>query len=278
MTANELLRWAFDPVQLLAFFTLTLAVLTAYSVLQTINLLKIKLGIKEAPKPSVRRMPFTWSTENKALWGSVPVAQERDIMLDHDYDGIKELDNKLPPWWVWGFYLTIAWGIGYLAYYHLATSNARQVDEFKADMAEKSEIKAAYLAANAMSVDENSVVLLTDEAALSAGKNIFADNCASCHAADGGGLVGPNFTDEYWIHGGGIADVFSVVKYGVLDKGMISWQELLNPVQMQQVASYVLSLKGSSPAAPKEPQGTLWSAPEAQEAADTAAAPASATH
>jgi cytochrome c oxidase cbb3-type subunit 3 len=247
-------------------------------VLQTINLLKIKLGIKEAPKPSVRRMPFTWSTENKALWGSVPVAQERDIMLDHDYDGIKELDNKLPPWWVWGFYLTIAWGIGYLAYYHLATSNARQVDEFKADMAEKSEIKAAYLAANAMSVDENSVVLLTDEAALSAGKNIFADNCASCHAADGGGLVGPNFTDEYWIHGGGIADVFSVVKYGVLDKGMISWQELLNPVQMQQVASYVLSLKGSSPAAPKEPQGTLWSAPEAQEAADTAAAPASATH
>ncbi|MEN9939367.1 MAG: hypothetical protein RIR61_174 [Bacteroidota bacterium] len=278
MTANEFLRWAFDPVQLLAFFTLTLAVLTAYSVLQTINLLKIKLGIKEAPKPSVRRMPFTWSTENKALWGSVPVAQERDIMLDHDYDGIKELDNKLPPWWVWGFYLTIAWGIGYLAYFHLATSNARQVDEFKADMAEKSEIKAAYLAANAMSVDENSVVLLTDEAALSAGKNIFADNCASCHAADGGGLVGPNFTDEYWIHGGGITDVFSVVKYGVLDKGMISWQELLNPVQMQQVASYVLSLKGTSPAAPKEPQGTLWSAPEAHEAADTTAAPASATH
>lgn len=270
MTANELLRWAFDPVQLLAFFTLTLAVLTAYSVLQTINLLKIKLGIKEAPKPSVRRMPFTWSTENKALWGSVPVAQERDIMLDHDYDGIKELDNKLPPWWVWGFYVTIAWGIGYLGYFHVM-SGPRQVDEFKTDLAEKAAIKEAYLATNAMSVDENSVTLLTDEAALSAGRKIFIDNCASCHAADGGGLVGPNFTDQYWIHGGGIADVFGVIKYGVLEKGMISWQETLNPVQMQQVASYVLSLQGTAPAAPKEPQGSLWTAPDATPA-DTAAA------
>jgi cytochrome c oxidase cbb3-type subunit 3 len=279
MTANELLRWVFEPVHLLAFFTLMLALFTAYSVLQTINLLKIKLGIKEAPKPSVGRSSwFTWNTENKTLWNSVPVEQERDIMLDHDYDGIKELDNKLPPWWVWGFYFTIAWGIGYLAYYHLATSDARQVDEFKADMAEKAEIKAAYLAANAMSVDENSVVMLTDDAALSAGKKIFTDNCASCHAADGGGLVGPNFTDEYWIHGGGIADVFGVIKYGVLDKGMISWQETLNPMQMQQVASYVLSLQGTTPAAPKEPQGTLWTAPEAQEAADTTAVPAAAAN
>ena len=88
--------------------------------------------------------------------------------------------------------------------------------------------------------------------------------------------VGPNFTDEYWIHGGGIADVFTVIKYGVLEKGMISWQETLNPLQMQQVASYVLSLKGTTPAAPKEPQGSLWTAPDAAPA-DTAATVATPT-
>ncbi|MFM6999284.1 MAG: cbb3-type cytochrome c oxidase N-terminal domain-containing protein [Bacteroidota bacterium] len=271
MTAIEFTRWVFEPVHVLALLTLLLSLFTAYSVLQTINLLKIKLGIKEAPKPaSARRFWFNWNTENKALWASVPVEQERDIMLDHDYDGIKELDNKLPPWWVWGFYVTIAWGIGYLGYFHVM-SGPRQVDEFKTELAEKAAIKEAYLATNAMSVDENSVTLLTDEAALSAGRKIFIDNCASCHAADGGGLVGPNFTDQYWIHGGGIADVFGVIKYGVLEKGMISWQETLNPVQMQQVASYVLSLQGTAPAAPKEPQGNLWTAPDATPA-DTAAA------
>jgi cytochrome c oxidase cbb3-type subunit 3 len=272
MTANELLRWVFDPVHLLAILTLLLAALTAYSVLQTINLLKIKLGIKEASKPSAApKSWFNWNTENEVLWASVPVEQERDIMLDHDYDGIKELDNKLPPWWVWGFYLTIAWGIGYLIYFQVM-SGPRQVDEFNADMAEKAAIKAEYLATNAMTVDENSVTLLTDETALGAGKKIFMDNCASCHAADGGGLVGPNFTDEYWIQGGGIAEVFGVIKYGVLEKGMISWQESLNPLQMQQVASYVLSLQGTTPAAPKEPQGSLWTAPEAPTADTTAKA------
>lgn len=271
MTANELLRWVFEPINLLAILTLLLAALTAYSVLQTINLLKVKLGLKEAPQPAAKRTSwFNWNTENKALWASVPIEKERDIMLDHDYDGIKELDNKLPPWWVWGFYFTIAWGIGYLVYFQVM-SGPRQIDEFKSDLAEKAEIKASFLAANAMTVDENSVTLLTDETALGAGKKIFADNCASCHAADGGGLVGPNFTDEYWIHGGGIADVFGVIKYGVLEKGMISWQETLNPQQMQQVASYVLSLQGTTPAAPKEPQGSLWTAPNAAPTDTTAA-------
>lgn len=276
MTAIEFTRWVFEPVHVFALLTLVLSLFTAYSVLQTINLLKIKLGLKEAPKPSTaRRSWFNWNTENKALWASVPIEQERDIMLDHDYDGIKELDNKLPPWWVWGFYFTIAWGIGYLGYYHVM-SGPRQMDEFKSDLAEKAAIKETFLAANAMTVDENSVTLLTDEAALGAGKKIFTDHCASCHAADGGGLVGPNFTDEYWIHGGGISDVFTVIKYGVLEKGMISWQETLNPLQMQQVASYVLSLKGTTPAAPKEPQGSLWTAPDAAPA-DTAATAASPT-
>ncbi len=269
MTANELLRWVFEPVHLFAIITLLLALFTAYSVMQTINLLKIKLGINEAPKPEASSSWFSWSPENKTLWASVPVESERDIMLDHDYDGIKELDNKLPPWWVWGFYFTIAWGFGYLVYFHVM-SGPRQVDEFKTEMAQKAAVKEAYLAANAMSIDENSVTLLTDEAALAAGKKIFTENCASCHANDGGGLVGPNFTDAYWIHGGGIGDVFGVIKYGVLDKGMIPWQETLNPLQMQHVASYVLSLQGTTPAAPKEPQGTLWSP------SDTAAAAAPA--
>lgn len=264
MTANELLRWAFEPLHLLALFTLLLALFTAYSVLQTITLLKIKLGIQEAPKPERKSSWLNWNVQNKVLWDAVPMEQERDILLDHDYDGIKELDNKLPPWWVWGFYLTIVWGLGYLMYFHIM-SGPRQVDEFKTDLAAKSALKEAFLASSAALVDERNVTYLDDASALGAGKKIYLDNCAACHAADGGGLVGPNFTDAYWIHGGGIGDIFGVIKYGVLEKGMISWQEALTPLQMQQVASYVMSLQGSTPAAPKAPQGSLWT-PEAAEA------------
>jgi cytochrome c oxidase cbb3-type subunit 3 len=114
------------------------------------------------------------------------------------------------------------------------------------------------LASEANNVDENSVVALDDASALADGKKTFDANCASCHLADGGGSVGPNLTDAYWIHGGGIKNVFTTIKYGVLDKGMISWQETLSPVQMQNVASYILTLQGTTPATPKAPQGTLY--------------------
>ncbi len=115
-------------------------------------------------------------------------------------------------------------------------------------------------------VDENSVTLLTDAGALAEGGELFVTYCQACHMAHGGGSatsVGPNLTDEYWIHGGGITEVFTTIKYGVPQKGMIAWQSQLNPPQMQKVSSFILSLQGSDPEGAKEPQGDLWGDAEA---------------
>jgi cytochrome c oxidase cbb3-type subunit 3 len=141
---------------------------------------------------------------------------------------------------------------------HVTSDKLNTAAEFEKEMATaKSEVDA-YLATSASAVDENTVVALTDGPALDAGAKIFATNCAACHLADGGGSVGPNLTDEYWIHGGGITNVFTTVKYGVPAKGMIAWKDQLSPVQIQQVASYILTLKGTTPATPKAPEGDLW--------------------
>lgn len=197
----------------------------------------------------------------------VPIEKEKDIMLDHDYDGIKELDNSLPPWWKYGFYLTIIIGVIYLYYYHGGGNGLSSEQEFIAAVQKGEEDKAAYLAKTAGNIDENNVKL-ADASGIEEGKTLYAKNCAACHANDGGGLVGPNFTDEYWIHGGGLQDVFKSIKYGWQDKGMKSWKDDFSPKQIQSLASYILSLKGTKPANPKEKQGELY-----VEAATTAAAP-----
>ncbi len=201
-----------------------------------------------------------------ALTDAVPVEQEHEIMLDHEYDGIRELDNNLPPWWVWMFYTTIIWSFVYLVYYHVLPYGLSQSEEYVAEVEQAEADKAAFLAMAKDRVDENTVEILTGESDLAAGKAIYVANCQQCHAADGGGGVGPNFTDEYWLHGGGIKNIFSTVKYGVPAKGMIAWESQLRPVQMAQVASYILTLQGTTPAEPKEPQGEIWVAPEVETA------------
>lgn len=192
------------------------------------------------------------------LQDSKPIEEEGEIELDHDYDGIKELDNNLPPWWLYGFYLSIIFAVVYLARYHVFQSAPLQIEEYEMAMAEGEKQKAEYLLTAADLVDESSVVLLTDASKIQEGATIFAANCVACHAADGGGTVGPNLTDEYWLHGGSVKDIFTTIKYGVPDKGMISWESLLGPAKMQAVASYILSLQGTTPAAPKEPQGEKY--------------------
>jgi cytochrome c oxidase cbb3-type subunit 3 len=200
-----------------------------------------------------------------------PMKEEAKIDLGHNYDGIRELDNRLPPWWLYGFYVTIVFAGIYLWRYHVSHAAPLSGEEYAIAMAKAEAEKEAYLKKSANNVDENTVVLLTDASALAAGKNVFATNCVACHLADGGGSVGPNLTDDYWLHGGDVKDIFKTVKYGVPEKGMRSWKEDLSPVQIAQVTSYIKSLKGTKPANPKEPQGTLYqeSAPEGA-AADSA--------
>ncbi|MGE0562610.1 MAG: cbb3-type cytochrome c oxidase N-terminal domain-containing protein [Flavobacteriales bacterium] len=178
-----------------------------------------------------------------------------DNALDHNYDGIIELDNSLPPWWVYMFYGTIIFAITYCIYF-FAYDGFSQEKELAREMdAAKTQI-AKFQEENGPGIDENTATLLIDATALDAGKAIYEKNCVACHAANGGGGVGPNFTDEYWLHGNTINDLFKVVKYGVPEKGMIPWESQLTPEQIQQVTSFILKeFSGKNVEGGKDPQG-----------------------
>lgn len=210
-----------------------------------------------------------WDRFNKLR----PVSQEAELDLGHEYDGIRELNNRLPPWWLYGFYLTIIIAIVYLWRFHVSHTGPSSREEFERSVARAELRVQEYLKKKGESVDENTVKLLSSPEDLAAGKAIFTDpaKCPACHMADGGGnAVGPNLTDDYWIYGGSIQNIFKTIKYGT-SKGMRSWKDDLSAKQMAQVASYVKSLKGSKPANPKEPQGELYQEAPAAPAADTAA-------
>ncbi|WP_298317387.1 cbb3-type cytochrome c oxidase N-terminal domain-containing protein [uncultured Aquimarina sp.] len=197
------------------------------------------------------------------LLDSKPVEEEGEIILDHNYDGIKELDNNLPPWWVYGFYSTILFGVIYLARFHVF-NDYTQTEEYETEVAEALVAIEAYKKTAKDLVDVNTVVLLTEASDISAGKAIFATNCVACHKADGGGGIGPNLTDPNWILGGGIKNVFQTISEGGRDgKGMVAWKQTLKPAEMAQVASYVITLGGTTPVEPKEAQGEIWIDPEA---------------
>jgi cytochrome c oxidase cbb3-type subunit III len=177
------------------------------------------------------------------------------LLSGHEYDGIKELDNKLPKWWLWLFYITIIFAVVVFVRLHVIKTADMQDDLYK------KEVEAAIIKYKAVrpanTIDATNVTLLTDAAALDAGKAIFEKSCMVCHLAQAQGLVGPNLTDDYWIHGCKIGDLFNLITIGVPEKGMISWKDQLTGQQIQQVSSYIISLKGSNPPNPKAPQGEL---------------------
>ncbi len=187
-----------------------------------------------------------------------PVQEEANIDLGHDYDGIRELDNRLPPWWLYGFYICIIFAGIYLWRYHVTHTAPSSLEELAAVMKKAEADKENYLKKAANNVNENTVTYLSDATALEAGKKIFVTACAACHAADGGGLVGPNLVDEYWLHGGTVSAIFKSIKYGWPEKGMKSWKDDYSPAQIAQLASYIKSLKGTKPATAKEPQGEIY--------------------
>ncbi|WP_299781762.1 cbb3-type cytochrome c oxidase N-terminal domain-containing protein [uncultured Formosa sp.] len=190
--------------------------------------------------------------------GQKPIAQESEIILDHNYDGIRELDNQLPPWWKYAFYISIVFAIVYMLKYEVFNGDS-QIDEYQTELADAKIAIEEYKRTAKDLVDANTVTLLTDASDLNAGKATFQSNCVACHMADGGGGIGPNLTDDHWILGGGIKNVFHTISEGGRDgKGMIAWKQSLKPAQIAQVASYVLSLQGTTPAKPKEAEGDIW--------------------
>ena len=202
-----------------------------------------------------------WKKFLRSMTKAHELDKEEEILIeDHEYDGIKELDNVLPPWWKYGFYITIFVGVFYYIQVFTNEEQYSQEQEYLAEVEKgKAEVEA-YKAANPelFKVD---ATLLTDAASLEAGKTVFQTYCVACHMADGGGGIGPNLTDDKWILGGGMDNILNTLNNGGRPgKGMISWKTTLNNTEMQQVASYVISLNGTTPANPKASEGDItWS-------------------
>jgi cytochrome c oxidase cbb3-type subunit 3 len=246
---------------ILFYVTLALVGFTALIVLAVVlqMLYLVSLLLRKESPVTATATETLWARINKRFVAGnlVPTgtAQEEDLKLDHIYDGIQELDNHMPPWLRYLFLGTIAFAAIYLVNYFalglVQTSDA----EYVAEMAQAEQLLAEHKAKAAEGIDENTVRLVTDAAAITEGQTIFSQNCGACHGAVGEGGVGPNLTDEYWLHGGSVNEVFKTIKYGVPQKGMISWQQKLKPAQLQNLASYILSLQGTNPSNGKAPQG-----------------------
>ncbi len=217
-----------------------------------------------------KKREWTWGKNlYKRLTKTKEIEKEGEIILDHNYDGIRELDNVLPPWWVYLFYATIIFGVVYLIRFHVAGDYDQKLEYEQEVAAAKIAIEEYKKTAKDL-VDVNTVEFLSEAADLSAGEKIFTTSCVACHMADGGGGIGPNLTDEYWILGGGIKNVFNTISEGGRDgKGMIAWKQSLKPLEMAQVASYILTLGGTTPADPKAPEGEIWVDPDAPESGET---------
>ena len=224
-----------------------------------LTLMLVQLSRKEKALAAPGVKYETWLARTWSKWNyKVPIEREEEMILsDHEYDGIQELDNGMPPWLQYIFYFTIIFAIVYLWRYDIG-NGLTQEEEYVREVEEAKIELAAYLESASANYDENSVILSTDASVLANGKNTFTQYCVTCHGNFGEGNVGPNFTDDYWIHGGKINDVFRTISEGVPAKGMASWKEILTAKQMFEVSNYIKSLYGTNPPNPKAPQGNLY--------------------
>ncbi len=244
------------PEVLLFLLVFTIILVAVEAVLSALRRLT-QILMTEEQRETEKAREVWYRVWMRKLTGSKPMEEEGEILLDHNYDGIRELDNSLPPWWIYGFYLTIVFAVVYIIRFEMF-GGPGQEEEYRAEVARAEEAIAKYRETAKDLVDANTVTLLTETKDLEGGKNIFQTNCVACHMADGGGGIGPNLTDPYWILGGGIKNVFHTISEGGRSgKGMIAWKQSLSPREIQEVASYVLSLQGTSPANPKEPEGDI---------------------
>jgi cytochrome c oxidase cbb3-type subunit 3 len=260
LLSGETMNYVGYGAIVLAMITICIAlyvVLKAFKVVAKILLGPEEIKEKKADKAALKAEKKAARTERiNKIFSLKPLSEERSLIIPHEYDGIQELNNPTPGWFMYLFYATIIFAVSYLLIYHVFGVGQLQYDEYKTEMAVAAKEKAAFLAKSADKVDENTVKLTTDAGVLTAGKSIFQERCAACHGNNGQGMVGPNLTDDYWLHGNKINDIFKTIKYGVQSKGMPTWESQLTPKQISDVANYIKSLHGSNPANPKEPQGT----------------------
>ncbi len=255
-------------VVIIAIFILIIGMYLV-SIIQTLLLeLKRQQAEAEGKEFDPSKEKSWWKQLLSKATDAVPVEEEdKVLMMDHEYDGIRELDNHLPPWWKWLFYITIVFAVVYMFVYHVIDVLPLSHEEYEIAMADARAAKEEALAASPEGgIDENTVEITDDPEVLSRGKAIYDRECVACHAPEGQGLIGPNFTDNYWIHGGTIGDIFRTIKNGVPEKGMIPWEGKLSPSDIRDVANYILTFVGTTPKGPpppKEPQGELY-VPEGQ--------------
>lgn len=246
---KEILLLALTGSVILVSVLVLVVAVYALTVIQTVLLKK---------DTDVPQSSFWANMDKKLLTQAVPIQQEKDILLEHEYDGIQELDNHLPPWWLAMFYMTVVFGIGYMMVYHILGWMPLSADEYEITMAKANQEVAEYKAMMGNSMDENTVEITTEEVAIQAGQTLFLEKCSTCHGEQGQGGIGPNMTDEYWIHGGDVKDLFKTIKYGAKN-GMQSWEGKISPQEMQNVASFILTkLQGTNPADAKDPEGKKY--------------------
>lgn len=241
---------------------LILVMVVAIYVIRVLNFLTAEARKLQAVQSEKAYAPSVswWKKFVQKVNASVPVEREKDIELDHNYDGIRELDNHLPPWWKWLFYGTIGWAVVYLILFHVTDTLPLSQEEYHRELAQAEQRIREFQASQPRAViDENTLEYNEDAAAIDKGESIFmSSNCAGCHRNDGGGnTIGPNLTDEYWLHGGGIKNIFLTIKNGVVEKGMPAWGKAMSAQDVRDVTYFVMSLRGTNPPDPKAPQGEL---------------------
>lgn len=254
------------PVYIIGAFIIVVILLIMVVALYMINVLNMLTEQAAREKAEKAGKPYVaprsvWSRWMEVLNRSVPVEQEKNIELDHSYDGIRELDNHLPPWWKWLFYGTIVWAVVYIIVFHVTDMLPLSEAEYEKEVAVAEE-QARKLQASKpkATIDLETLEFTNDAAMIENGKTIFANfNCASCHRPDGGGnSIGPNLTDEYWIHGGAAKNIYTTVRDGAVEKGMPAWGKSMSATDVRDVAFFVMSLQGSNPPDAKAPQGDLF--------------------
>ena len=222
------------------YLMITINIILVIVLLYIRNMFRNLLGMVKKPVERVEE-PQTIKKLNKIFVDTVPIEEEHTILMQHEYDGIRELDNNLPPWWVWGFIATIIFAIIYLFNFHVLKTGDLQIEAYNKEIAKSEKEVKAYLSKMKMNVDESSATLMTSSEDLAKGKSLFSTNCVACHLADGEGSIGPNLTDKNWIYGYDIKEIFKTVKYGT-PNGMPEHNSKFNPIQIQQVSSYILTL------------------------------------